>query len=62
MKLRIEAIQQEMDRYYEGYRNGYITEIEYVELIKPLDYELDSLLMESIEKVLTAPKGMRAAS
>jgi hypothetical protein len=62
MKMRIEAIQQEMDRYYQGYRNGFITEMEYVELIRPLDHELDNLLMKSISKVLDISEEMRVAS
>jgi hypothetical protein len=62
MKMRIEAIQQEMDRYYQGYRNGLITEMEYVELIRPLDHELDNLLMKSISKVLDISEEMRVAS
>ena len=44
MAKKVKKVQLEMSKYYEGYKNGYITQLEYIELTLRLNCQLKQLV------------------
>ena len=44
MAEKVKQVQLEMSKYYEGYKKGYITQLEYIELTLRLNCQLKKLV------------------